>query len=62
MKSPNEDVRQLLDTLPENASFEEIQYHIFVRQKIERGLLDVAQGKTISQIEMEARMARWLGE
>jgi hypothetical protein len=29
---------QLLEQLPEEASFEDIQYHICVREKIERGL------------------------
>lgn len=36
-----ETVRRILDDLPDNASLEDIQYHIYVREKIERGLRDV---------------------
>jgi predicted transcriptional regulator len=62
MKTAKEEVREILDQVPDNATLEEIQYRIYVRQKIERGLEDVKNGKTISQKEMEARMARWLGK
>jgi hypothetical protein len=55
-----EEVRRLLECLPDNASFEDIQYHIYVRQKIERGLEDIEAGRTISEEECEARMSTWL--
>ena len=55
-----EEVRRLLECLPDNASFEDIQYHIYVRQKIERGLEDIEAGRTISEEEFEARMSQWL--
>ncbi|HXI11599.1 MAG TPA: hypothetical protein VNM92_03005 [Thermoanaerobaculia bacterium] len=35
---PKEEVRRLLDTLPDNASYEDIQYHIYVQHKIDLGL------------------------
>ena len=62
MKTAKDEVREILEQIPDDASLEQIQYHIYVRQKIERGLEDVKNGKTISQEEMEARMVRWLGE
>ena len=55
-------VRQLLDELPPDVSLEDIQYHIYVRQKIERGLKDVKEGRVLSQEEVEKKMARWIGE
>ncbi len=60
MKTGKEEVRELLEQLPENASLEDIQYHIYVRQKIQMGLDAEADGKVISQAEAEKRMARWL--
>ena len=57
MISAKEEVRRLLDCLPDNASFEDIQYHIYVRQKIDRGRKDVEVGRTISEEEFEARMS-----
>lgn len=62
MGTPKEEVRKLLDTLPEDSSLEDIQYHIYVREKIERGLRDVREGRTMSQEEVERRMSRWLGK
>ena len=55
-----DEVRALLDKLPDDASLNDIQYHIYVRQKIERGLEAIQKGNVISQEEIEKRMARWL--
>ena len=60
MKTAKEEVRELLENLPEDASLEDIQYHIYVRQKIQKGLEAADEGKLISQEEAERRMARWL--
>ena len=58
--SAKEDVMRILEDLPEDVSFEDIQYHIYVRQKIERGLEDVEAGRTLSEEEFDRRMAKWL--
>ena len=55
-----DDVRALLDKLPDDASLDDIQYHRYVRQKIERGLEAIRKGNVIPQEEIEKRMARWL--
>ena len=60
MKTAKDEVRELLDLLPEDSSLEDIQYHIYVRQKIQNGLEAAREGKVISQEEVERRMARWL--
>jgi hypothetical protein len=60
VKSPKDEVRDLLEKLPDTASLSDIQHHIYVRQKVERGLQALQQGAVISQAEAERRMARWL--
>ena len=55
-----DEVRALLEKLPDDASLNDIQYHIYVRQKIERGLEAIQQGKVIPHEEIVKRMARWL--
>jgi len=62
MATAKDEVRRILDQLPDDASFEDIQYHIYVREKIESGLADVREGRVIEQEEFERRMSRWLGE
>ena len=60
MKTAKDEIRELLELLPEESSLEDIQYHIYVRQKIQKGLEAAGEGKVISQEEVERRMARWL--
>ena len=55
-----EEVRALLEKLPDDASLNDIQYHIYVRQKIERGLEAIKTGNVVPQEEIEKRVARWL--
>ena len=59
MQSEKEEVMQLLKELPDNSTLEEIQYHLYVRQKIQRGIKDVEEGRTYTQEEMEKRMEKW---
>lgn len=58
MPTAKDDVRSLLDALPETASLEDIQYAIYVRERIERGLREAVDGKVIDQDEIESRVAR----
>src|SRR3990172_4391047 len=55
-----DEVRALLERLPDDASLNDIQYHIYVWQKIERGLEAIRKGNVIPHEEIEKRMARWL--
>jgi len=60
MQTAKEDVIDLLNQLPDDSTLEEIQYHLYVRQKIQRGLQDADQGKVQAQEEVENRMKKWL--
>jgi hypothetical protein len=60
MKTAKEEVREIINRLPDDISLEEIQYHIYVHQKILRGLKDVKEGRVFSNEEMKKRIAKWL--
>ena len=60
MSTAKEEVRQLLDRVPDDASLEDIQYRIYVRQKVDSGLRAADQGRVPTQDEVEHRMARRL--
>jgi predicted transcriptional regulator len=62
MERPKEEVRRLLDVLPEEVSFEDIHYHIYVQEAIRRGIEAAERGELVEQDEIERRMAKWLGE
>ncbi len=51
----------LIKQLPNDSSFEDIQYHIYVREKVDRGLDDLKFRRVLTQREVEQRMKRWLG-
>jgi len=59
METAKEEVRRILDSLPDDATLEDVQYRIYVRQAIAAGLRDVDEGRVVSQEEVERRMARW---
>ena len=42
------DARRLIDELPEDATWEDLMYRIYVRQAIEAGLDDVAAGHVLA--------------
>ena len=60
MKTAKEEVRDILDRLPDDASLEDIQYNIYVCQKVEKGEADMRAGRTLSQVQVEERFAQWL--
>jgi predicted transcriptional regulator len=59
METAKEEVRRILDSLPDDATLEDIQYRIYVRQAIAAGIRDVDEGRVVSQEEVERRMSRW---
>jgi len=54
--SAKHEAQRILDRLPADASLEQIQYHLYVVQKIEAGLKDADEGRLITQEELE----RWI--
>jgi predicted transcriptional regulator len=60
MQQAKEEIRRILDQLPDDATLDDIQYHIYVRQKIDRGLDDAARGRALTEEEFDQRMSKWL--
>jgi predicted transcriptional regulator len=50
----------LINSLPDDCSLDDIQYHLFVRRSVERGLKDIDEGRVLSVDEMEQRVGQWL--
>ena len=51
---------KLIRRLPDESTFEDIQYHLYVRQKVNRGIDAVDQGLVVPQVEAEKRVRQWL--
>ncbi len=62
MVSVKKEVAALLQRLPEDCSLEDIQYHLYVLEKVQRGLARADQEGAIAQEEAETRLSKWLTE
>ena len=54
MATPKEVTKQLIDYLPDHASWDEIMYKLYVRSKIEEGMTDIEAGYTTPHEEVKA--------
>jgi predicted transcriptional regulator len=56
-----EKVRELLDRLPDDCSLDDVLYHLYVVQTIDRGLADVEAGRTVPHEEVaEGLRRKWV--
>jgi hypothetical protein len=60
MKATKEEVGALLQGLPGDCTLEDIQYHLFVLEKIRRGTERAENEGALSQLLVEQRLAKWL--
>ena len=50
------EARRLVDQLPEDATWDDVLYEVYVRQTIEVGLKDCAEGRTLPVSEVRRRL------
>jgi predicted transcriptional regulator len=60
MSHVRDQVIELIRTLPEDSTLEDIHYHLYVREKVEHGLKAIDDGRLVSQVEAEKRVQEWL--
>jgi hypothetical protein len=54
-KNIKEEARRLIDNLPDNITWDDLMYEIYVRQAIEAGLSDSQAGKVLSIEQVKAK-------
>ena len=62
MPTIKEQARLLIERLPDDATWQDVQYSIYVLQQIERSRREAANGKILNEDEIERRMEPWLTE
>lgn len=60
MSTAKSEVSTLLESLPEDASLEDIQYHLFVLEKVKRGAERAESEGAISHEAARQRLGKWL--
>jgi hypothetical protein len=53
-------IRKLLDQMPDDATIEDIQYQIFVLQKIQAGEENLEAGRIVTHDQVMQDLARWV--
>jgi predicted transcriptional regulator len=55
-------VLEVLESLPDDCSLEDVQYELYVRQRIEQGELEADQGKTVPHEQVMREAREWLSQ
>jgi len=56
MQTAKESARRIIDHLPDQATWEDIMYELYVKQKIEEGLADIEAGHTVPHEQVKAEL------
>lgn len=54
-----ENLKQFIKNIPDESTFEDIQYHLFIVEKLAKSREQIRNGKTYTQSEVEKRMNKW---
>ncbi len=60
MSTAKEEVESLLSKLPDDCSLEDIQYHLYVLEKVRHGLEAADNQGALTQEEVEGQLSKWL--
>jgi hypothetical protein len=60
MSTAKSEVYSLLQTLPDNASLEDIQYHLYVLEKVKKGVDRAESEGAVAHEEVKRRLGQWL--
>jgi hypothetical protein len=59
MNTAKDEVKSLLDKLPDECTLEDVQYHLYVVEKIQRGIDRAGTEGTMSQEDVERKFGKW---
>jgi len=60
MVAVKQEAQEMIQNLPDNCTYEDIQYHLYVVEKIKNGISRAENGEVSSHQDAKQRMAKWL--
>jgi predicted transcriptional regulator len=60
MNTAKDEVRKLLERLPNDVSFADIHYQVYLLDEVARGTEELDRGEGVDQDEVSRRLAKWL--
>lgn len=61
MSAIKDEVSSLLERLPDDTTIEDIQYHLYVMEKVRNGLESIERDGGLTHQQVEERLSKWLG-
>ena len=62
MEAVKQEVSNLLTCLPDDCSLEDVQYHLYVLEKVRKGLSRADTEGSFTQEEAEEKLSKWITE
>ena len=59
MTAPKQEAKKIIDSLPDDSSYDEILKELAFDRMIQKGLKDSKENKTISNDEMKNKIKQW---
>ena len=59
MKTAREEITQIIQSLPEDSTYDEILRELAFARMVEKGLQDSRDGKVVSNEELDKRIRLW---
>ena len=58
-ETTKQDMLDLLESLPDDVSVDDVMYALYIRSSIDKGLDDSKAGRTVSNEEVMRELAKW---
>ena len=55
-----QEAEKIIKRLPDNSTFEDIQYHLYISKKLQNARLNIEQGDFYSEEDVEKRLSKWI--
>jgi len=59
VNTTKDEIQALLQKLPDDCTLEDVQYHLYVIEKIRRGIERAETEGAVPQEEVERRLSKW---
>lgn len=59
MTTVKDQIKQILDSQPDDSSYDEILRELAFKRMVDKGLVDIAEGNVVSNEEMKTRIQSW---
>ena len=59
MSSAKDEIKQVLESQPDDSSYDELLRELAFKRMVDKGMADVEQGNVVSNEEMRSRIQSW---